>query len=650
MIRTPLLAQQDFAGTLTGSAYRLGAEVGSGGEGIIHAVVRRPELLAKVYRRPPSRYEIDKLDALVRAATPDLLSVAAWPTDSLKNPSGLVIGFVMPRVLDARALYDLYGPRSRVQHFPSADFRFLVHVAGNIARLFGTVHAAGFIIGDVNHGNILVRNDGTVAAVDCDSLQIGDGSRFPCRVGTDLFVPPELLGKNFDSVRRTPNHDAFGLAVLIFHLLFMGRHPFAGRYLGLGEMPIEKAIAECRFAYARDGNRTKMAPPPFTVPMTAIGPATGELFERAFHPDGRKHGRPTPQDWIRVLDALNASLSTCASVPWHQYPPSLRSCPWCEIETAARVKLFGGLMRVASAGLGELDMLWARYTRIADPGPPKALPRDQDWAPPGSRRLNRRVVRRLLGSATAVTSFAAAGLCAATNPMAAAVVLIVGAVAVVAILLGLCVPRTARAQALDAFACADNAWQAVAQAWRAIPPVVDFTQPRQAIEALKAKLDGLAPERAARLITLAKPVSEAEQRARYLGQFRIEGAGLYNIGAARAAVLRSWGIDTAADIHDAKISEIPGFGRNLTDRLVNWRDGLERKFTFEPLAVTDPLDVQKIDRELAARRTRLMKELRSAIAGLEKQIACIRDERTDQLKRLEAAFNARMLARRQVQF
>ena len=207
---TALVAQQAFAGTLTGSAYRLGAEVGSGGEGIIHAVVRRPELLAKVYRRPPSRYEIDKLDALVQAATPDLLSVAAWPTDCLKNPSGLVIGFVMPRVLDARALYDLYGPRSRVQHFPSADFRFLVHVAGNIARLFGAVHMAGFIIGDVNHGNILVRNDGTVAAVDCDSVQIGDGARFPCRVGTDLFVPPELLGKNFDAVRRTPNHDAFG--------------------------------------------------------------------------------------------------------------------------------------------------------------------------------------------------------------------------------------------------------------------------------------------------------------------------------------------------------------------------------------------------------------------------------------------------------
>jgi DNA-binding helix-hairpin-helix protein with protein kinase domain len=32
----------------------------------------------------------------------------------------------------------------------------------------------------------------------------------------------------------------------------MGRHPFAGRYLGLGEMPIERAIAECRFAYSRD--------------------------------------------------------------------------------------------------------------------------------------------------------------------------------------------------------------------------------------------------------------------------------------------------------------------------------------------------------------------------------------------------------------
>ena len=37
-------------------------------------------------------------------------------------------------------------------------------------------------------------------------------------------------------------------------------------------------------------------------------------------------------------------------------------------------------------------------------------------------------------------------------------------------------------------------------------------------------------------------------------------------------MLRSWGIDTAADIDEARIADIPGFGKNLTDTLVIWRD------------------------------------------------------------------------------
>ena len=45
-----------------------------------------------------------------------------------------------------------------------------------------------------------------------------------------------------------------------------------------------------------------------------------------------------------------------------------------------------------------------------------------------------------------------------------------------------------------------------------------------------------------------------------LATFRIEDAKLTNIGPARCAVLRSWGIDTAADVDEAKIADIPGFG------------------------------------------------------------------------------------------
>jgi DNA-binding helix-hairpin-helix protein with protein kinase domain len=174
-----------------------------------------------------------------------------------------------------------------------------------------------------------------------------------------------------------------------------------------------------------------------------------------------------------------------------------------------------------------------------------------------------------------------------------------------------------RAQALAVLFRAEQAWQAVAQDWRVKAQAPDLSGERRAIEDLKARIDALASEREARLRALARPVAEAEQRARYLGQLRLENARLYNLGPARCAVLRSWGIDTAADVTQSKVAEIPGFGRNLTDRLVNWADGLQRQFRFEPAWTVDPLELQKLDRDLASRRIKLMKALRTAIGALE---------------------------------
>ena len=109
-------------------------------------------------------------------------------------------------------------------------------------------------------------------------------------------------------------------------------------------------------------------------------------------------------------------------------------------------------------------------------------------------------------------------------------------------------------------------------------------------------------------------------------------------------MLRSWGIETAAEIDEAKIADVPGFGRNLTDRLVNWREGLERRFLFEPAAVADPPEVRKVEREIAVQRMGLMKELRIRIIGFENQVRHISDDRANLWARIEAAFNARMLA------
>src|SRR5213080_3507699 len=197
-----------------------------------------------------------------------LTSIAAWPIGTLhKTSSGPLVGFLMPKVSGYRPIHELYSPAQRKFCFPKADWAFLVHTARNVASAVAGIHARGYVLGDINQGNVLVAPNATVTLIDCDSFQVRvNGRHFLCEVGVPEFTPPELHGRGtFSGVIRTPNHDAFGLAVLIFHLLFMGRHPFAGRFLGRGDKPIDDAIREFRFAFGQAAASRGMTAPPYSL-------------------------------------------------------------------------------------------------------------------------------------------------------------------------------------------------------------------------------------------------------------------------------------------------------------------------------------------------------------------------------------------------
>src|SRR5208337_3469303 len=96
-----------------------------------------------------------------------------------------------------RPAFELYGPKLRLQRFPKADWRFLARAAGNTARVFNVVHSAGHVIGDVNHGNLVIGQDATVRLIDCDSFQItAAGKTWFCEVGVGTHQPPEMQGRS----------------------------------------------------------------------------------------------------------------------------------------------------------------------------------------------------------------------------------------------------------------------------------------------------------------------------------------------------------------------------------------------------------------------------------------------------------------------
>jgi DNA-binding helix-hairpin-helix protein with protein kinase domain len=607
-----------------GRPVALGRQLGVGGEGAVFEIPASPASVAKVYHKPLPKDHQAKLQAMAALARPEVLRVAAWPTATLHDGRpGAVVGVVMPKVAGHKEVHHLYSPASRKKEFPQADWAFLAHAGANCARAFESIHRAGHVIGDVNQSNVLVSPQATVALIDCDSYQVqANGRRFLCGVGVDLYTPPELQGRSLRGLERTPNHDRFGLAVLVFHLIFVGRHPFSGRFLGRGDMPLERAIAEYRFAFGSRASAKGMAPPPHSLTLGSTSPALAALFERAFDDrSSQPDARPTPAEWITALEAFKAELRPCAAEPGHKYPGRLGRCVWCELSRQGAPNFFvsvavyqagpAGAVPTFAAAVG----LWAAIEQI--PPPPRDYRRP---APPRSalvptvlpaglpRDIPPKVVVRA-GDLQQVFGWTAIGtvcvfvlgLCVAW-PMSA-----FGLIAFLAfggywLVLeagrrrdqrNRNAGRRAALDALDdeirsrkeryrrslrALEDAEVRWRHATQARHAA-----FAERKRQLHALRSQHAGLKAAYDAEHEQLRRNC-RASQLSQYLQQHLLSDHKIPNIGPTLLTVLRSFGIETADDLDDKRVDEVPGFGEKRTGYLLAWRRQVEAGFKFNPVA------------------------------------------------------------------
>ena len=107
-----------------GAIVSLGVELGRGGEGVVHELPLNSGSVAKIYLSPKERAHGEKLKVMVALANERLVKLAAWPLGTLHDERGTVIGFTMPRVSGLRPVFQVYGPRLRLRHYPKADWRF----------------------------------------------------------------------------------------------------------------------------------------------------------------------------------------------------------------------------------------------------------------------------------------------------------------------------------------------------------------------------------------------------------------------------------------------------------------------------------------------------------------------------------------------
>ena len=89
------------------------------------------------------------------------------------------------------------------------------------------------------------------------------------------------------------------------------------------------------------------------------------------------------------------------------------------------------------------------------------------------------------------------------------------------------------------------------------------------------------------------------------------------IGQAKEAALASYGIETAADVEIGKVLGVPGFGPVNSRPLIEWRDGLAKKFNYDP----NPNAVdQAVLGKIRAETTRKAAQLRQALTSGAKEL------------------------------
>ncbi|MCQ0030991.1 hypothetical protein EFP18_21410 [Burkholderia glumae] len=687
---------------ISGQKTRLGKLLGRGGEGDVYFVDGRPGDAVKLYKPDLRGPREAKVLAMVGGGLHKRTGLVAFPLEVATDESGRFAGFVMRLVSKCKPIHELYGPKSRKIQFPNVDYRFLVRAAGNVARAVAAVHEMDCVIGDFNHSGVLVSGTATVALIDADSFQFrSQGRLHRCIVGTEDFTPPELHGVRLSEVERTKAHDHFGLAVAIFQLLAMGRHPYAGRCSD-GDFSLGESIAQNRFAFsvARKA-ATRTVPPPGSIRLQDFPPSIGAAFEAAFGTDPAK--RPTAAQWVSLLTGLEADIRQCSTVPAHYFPRSAGDCPWCRLLAQSGIDMFPAAAHPTSAQPAadnfDIDAIWAEISAIILLSPNDLIPSSLGSA--GSANSSG-TTRAAGGPGAGANGGAGAGVGATSSSNATstpnstssstqssqsgrsgsptsksleataklrkqrmmramwAIPVVLGLLAFPKLFLfwlglGAMVCFYAKGVEIDqeplkqALRAADAQVGEAAQEYLKRIGYVDALNLRADLEMWVDQHKALDRELPRALADMANS-REARQKAAYLDGFLIRRAKIPGIGPAKTATLASFNIETANDITRRAVMAVPGFGEAYTAKLLAWRQGHEAKFRYNSQRDASDTQAESATRAAwAVQRVSLQNKLRAGLANLKLAHSKLKTSNPLSFSPLREAIEAREAAKRDCQ-
>ena len=592
-----------------GQFITLTKQIGSGGEGDVYQHPTEPAQVIKLFKESNRRVKAEKVAAMLELVGEQNTGFATFPLSLVMDDSALVVGYAMPKVMQSEPINDLLSNQQRKKTFPDSDYRFLVRVALNTARAVATIHKFGCVIGDINSSGIFVSQAGLVTLIDADSFQFTHaGKLYPCTVGTGEYTPPELQGVDFRMVERLHDHDAFGLATMLFQILMLGRHPFAG-VRRAGEGRIEDDIKGYAFAYSVT-RTTPLTAPPKTKRLTDTHPALAKLFEVTFDPVSRGK-RPSAVEWVQILEMYEQSLQSCSLVDSHFYTNSLRACPWCRLEgelknpvfyTNADLTLF-----VAKCGR-QVDTIKDGLKLSAE-----TLPRLVNPLLPGVQEDVVKRAKLLRGVKTGVLSVV--GLSEAVGflnfPQLFLAEVLVGATAVGITLFATSVQgelsRTLKSKR--------SALSAERSRWALASGVTELLGVHQRLDKLRDDLLALPGLKQVDLDAMVADRRLRQLESHMRGAIIREGM-IAGIGPVKVNTLASHGIVSAFDVNEAAVTRISGFGPTTTEAMMVWRSSVESRFTFRHAKTKSD---EALEQQITARYRESAIKLQKGIAPLEAQ-------------------------------
>ena len=592
--------------------------IGQGGEGKVYKLDNKTAV--KIYKEELRTKREAKVRDMVKSQIALKTTLISFPKELVHDKKGQFVGFTMNLVSGFKPIHQLYSPKSRKDEFPGTNYQFLIRVAANIARAVGAVHQANCIIGDINHSGILVGKDATVALIDADSFQFSFGSQtHGCLVGVPDFTPPELHGKSLDGVVRTLQHDNFGLAVAIFLLLFMGRHPYAGVYpkniSGLSE-----AIANDMFAYSELRKASiKSTPPSSAMALNHLQGPIALAFEDSF---GLNYAnRPQPKTWIHLLELLEKSLSRCTKRKTHYYPSHINSCLWCSFEANTGLDLFpedystiNSTNLFSNSGVS-ISSIKDRISKIKIPLPDTLVPggKANNIAP--SNQAKSLKPSPILSNILPLTGMlgAAAGLVAA--PQLFIIWAFIGFWA-----FGSLNKSPDTGPVLKNFKNASNTLDQICTTVFKSNGYFEAIHVKKTIE---QELNDYYSfdEKIRRALLNFHSNREEILLNDHLSKIFIRNSNISGIGPVKAAELASWGIETAADVTHNSIISISGFGPVKAQALLNWKKELSNKFVPSAFSAKTYSDKEQVlKNQLATEKMNLEASIRKNFSGLEQLV------------------------------